>query len=123
MSYPRESAARTDGVNFAEIERDFVRGRLYPDFAWRAHEVYSPLNAQQVPLQAARVAFVTTGGAHMTDEAPFDIRTAAGDPSFRAFPSPTPFWEILRSATAATTPAARVQTRTSSSHSTISAPL
>ena len=50
-----------------------------------------------VPLQASRVAFVTTGGAHMAHEAPFDIRTAAGDPSFRAFPSSTPLADIALS--------------------------
>src|SRR6266542_455811 len=49
MRYPRETVARTDGVSFAEIEREFVRGRLYPDFAWRAHEVFSPLNALRSP--------------------------------------------------------------------------
>ena len=97
MRNPRESAARTDGVNFAEIERDFVRGRLYPDFAWRAHEVFSPLNPLRVPLQAALVAFVTTAGAHLADQAPFDIRAAAGDPSFRAFPSSTPLANIALS--------------------------
>ena len=40
------------------------------------------------------MAFVTTGGAHLPDQPPFDLRAAAGDPSFRAFPSSTPLAEI-----------------------------
>jgi hypothetical protein len=83
-----------DGVNFADVERDFVRARLYADFSWRAHDTYSPLNPLRVPLQAAQVAFVTTSGAHLADQRPFDITAAAGDPSFRAFPTSTPLEEI-----------------------------
>ncbi|MCA1646180.1 MAG: glycine/betaine/sarcosine/D-proline family reductase selenoprotein B [Chloroflexi bacterium] len=82
------------GVNFADVERDFVRARIYPEFSWRAYDSFSPLNPLRVPLQAARVAFVTTSGAHLADQAPFDIGAAAGDPSFRAFPSSTQLNEI-----------------------------
>lgn len=80
----------TQGVNFADVERNFVRARVYPDFEWRAYDAFSPLNPLRVPLQSARVAFVTTSGAHLMDQAAFDIKSAAGDPSFRAFPISTP---------------------------------
>ena len=83
-----------DGINFADIERDFVRARLYPEFTWRAYDAFSPLNPLRVPLEAARVAFVTTAGAHLTDQPPFDVAAAAGDASFRAFPSQTPLGDI-----------------------------
>jgi D-proline reductase (dithiol) PrdB len=83
-----------DGVNFADIERDFVRGRLYAGFRWRAYDRFSPLNPLRVPLQSAQVAFVTTSGAHLADQVPFDIAAAAGDPSFRAFSTATPLKEI-----------------------------
>jgi D-proline reductase (dithiol) PrdB len=83
-----------EGVNFAEVERDFVRARIYPYFSWRAYDTFSPLNALRVPLKSARVAFVTTSGAHLVDQAPFDITAATGDPSFRAFPSTTPLEDI-----------------------------
>jgi D-proline reductase (dithiol) PrdB len=79
-----------DGVNFAEVERDFVRARVNSDFDWRAFDTFSPLNPLRVPLQAARVALVTTAGAHLPDQPPFDTRAAGGDASFRAFPSSTP---------------------------------
>ena len=82
------------GVNFADVERDFVRARVYADFQWRAYDTFSPLNPLRVPLQSARVAFVTTGGAHLADQAPFDITAPAGDPSFRSFPSSKPLDDI-----------------------------
>ena len=39
------------GVNFAEIERDFVRQKLYPGFNWRAYDTYSLFNPLRVPLE------------------------------------------------------------------------
>lgn len=88
------STDMTAGVNFADVERDFVRARIYPEFQWRANDAFSPLNPLRVPLQSARVAFVTTSGAHLADQAPFDITSAKGDPSFRSFPSSTPLEQI-----------------------------
>lgn len=85
----------THGVNFAEIELDFVRRRIFPEFRWRAADTFSPLNPLRVPLSEARVAFVTTAGAHLADQPPFDIRDPAGDPTYRAFPSTTPLTEIV----------------------------
>jgi Glycine/sarcosine/betaine reductase selenoprotein B (GRDB) len=82
------------GVNFADVERDFVRARVYPHFQWRAYDAFSPLNPLRVPLQSARVAFVTTSGAHLADQPSFDITAATGDPSFRSFPSSTPLDQI-----------------------------
>lgn len=84
----------TDGVDFAEIERDHVRSRLYPDFAWHAFDAFSPLNPLRVPLAAARVALVTTAGAHLPDQAPFDISAHEGDPCYRAIPSVVPLADL-----------------------------
>ena len=86
-----------DGVDFAQIERDHVRNRLYPDFTWRAHDAFSPLNPLPRPLSEARVAVVTTAGAHHRSDRPFDTNAAAGDPSFRSFPSDTPLAELALS--------------------------
>ncbi len=94
MTHSVASAPSPEGVNFADVERDFVRARVYPEFSWRAYDTFSPLNPLRVPLEAARVAFVTTSGAHLADQASFDIRAAGGDPSFRAFPSSTPMEQI-----------------------------
>jgi len=83
-----------DGVDFAQIERDHVRRRLYPDFTWRAYDVFSPLNPLSRSLSEARVAVVTTAGAHHRGDRPFDTGAAAGDPSFRSFPSDSRLAEL-----------------------------
>lgn len=76
----------SEGVDFAQIEGDYVRKRVYPDFRWRAYDDYSPLNPLRIPLAQARVAFVTTAGVHRLDDTPFDDDSKTGDPSFRSFP-------------------------------------
>lgn len=78
-----------EGVNFVDVERDWVAGRIYPEFRWRPYDDFSPYHPLPVPLSEARVAFVTTAGAHLASQEPFDIASKAGDPSWRAFPSPT----------------------------------
>ncbi len=89
MTHRVDDAPGTQGINFADVERDFVRAKIYPAFNWRAYDVFSPLNPLRVPLSEARVAFVTTSGAHLVDQAAFDVGASTGDPSFRAFPSST----------------------------------
>lgn len=73
------------GINFAELEQQFVRDRVNPDFTWRAYDEYSPLNRMSTSLENSRVAMVTTSGAHLADQEPFDVKTPAGDPSYRKF--------------------------------------
>jgi D-proline reductase (dithiol) PrdB len=84
-----------EGVDFATVECDHVRRNLYPAFAWRAADAFSPINPLRVPLADARVAFVTTAGAHLADQPPFDVDANAGDPSWRAFPSATPLADVV----------------------------
>ena len=38
------------------------------------------------PLSRSRVALITTGGVHLTDQPPFDMVDKAGDASFREIP-------------------------------------
>lgn len=72
--------------NFAEIERDFIRARLLPDFDWEHHEEPSHVNPLAGPATAATVALVVTAGAHIAGEQPpFPLRRE-GDPSFRELP-------------------------------------
>lgn len=75
------------GINFAELEQQFVRDRINPDFTWRAYGEYSPLNVSTTPLSEARVALVTTAGACLENQEPFDIKGTAGDPTYREIPS------------------------------------
>jgi D-proline reductase (dithiol) PrdB len=79
------------GANFAEIEQTFVRDKINSDFTWRPFDEFSPMNQLTVPLASARVGFVTTSGAHLTEDPPFDIKAPEGDPTFRTFPSTTDF--------------------------------
>ncbi len=82
------------GVNFADLERSWVQNRLYRTFGWHAFNEYSPVNPLRVPLEESRVAFVTTAGAHLDNQPPFDLGKT-GDPSFRAFPSDTPLDDLI----------------------------
>jgi D-proline reductase (dithiol) PrdB len=38
------------------------------------------------PLSAARGVLITTGGVHLTEQAPFDMETPQGDPAYREIP-------------------------------------
>lgn len=82
------------GINFAELEQQFVRDRINPDFTWRPYDEYSPLNELSTSLSEARVAVVTTAGAYLADQEPFDIEGPAGDPTFREIPSDTRLEDI-----------------------------
>lgn len=73
------------GINFAELEQQFVRDRINPEFTWRAYDEYSPLNRATISLENSRVALVTTSGAHLSEQEPFDLKSPSGDPSFRIF--------------------------------------
>ena len=42
------------------------------------------------PLGQCRVALVSTGGAHLRMDAPFDMRDPDGDPGWREIPADTP---------------------------------
>jgi glycine/betaine/sarcosine/D-proline reductase family selenoprotein B len=82
------------GANFAQIERDHVRSRVYAPFDWHPFDRFSPYHPLRAPISEARVAFVTTAGAHLPDQPPFDTELDAGDPSWRAFPVETPLADL-----------------------------
>lgn len=82
------------GVDFGQIERDYVRDHIYAGFRWRPYDSFSPLNPLAQPLPEARVAFVTTAGVHLRDDQPFDVDADEGDPSFRAIPAASSFDEL-----------------------------
>jgi len=87
----------SQGINFAHIEWEHVRSRIYAPFDWHPFDRLSPYNPLRVPLPDARVAFVTTAGAHLPDQAPFDTKAKAGDPSWRSFPTATPLADLILS--------------------------
>jgi D-proline reductase (dithiol) PrdB len=85
------------GVDFARLERDWVRTRTYPAFEWLPFDDFSPVNPLARPVAEARIAIVTTAGAHVADDQPFDTVSKAGDTTFRAFPAQTPVGDLVLS--------------------------
>lgn len=85
------------GVNFAQIERDFVRERVFAPFEWHPFDTFSPYNPLRKPLDAARIAFITTAGVHLVDQPPFDVDANDGDPTWRAIPVETPLDDLVLS--------------------------
>lgn len=63
-----------DDAGFDALERDYVR-RKRPDFDfdWVRFDWPSPRHRLRVPLSRARVALVTTAGAHLPGEDPFRL--------------------------------------------------
>lgn len=48
-----------------------------------------PWEEPKAPLHQATVAVVTTGGVHLRDDEPFDMKDPDGDPSYREIPIDT----------------------------------
>ncbi|MGD9714608.1 MAG: glycine/sarcosine/betaine reductase selenoprotein B family protein, partial [Thermomicrobiales bacterium] len=96
MTLNREAptSGAAPGVDFARIEREHVASRIYPAFDWVPYDTFSPYNPMTVPLEHARVALVTTAGAHLHDQRPFATSAKEGDPSFRVLPADVDLTEI-----------------------------
>jgi D-proline reductase (dithiol) PrdB len=78
-------------MNFLDVERDYIRRRVLPDFEWTPFELPTEPNALTKPLQACRVALVATAGAYLSGkQEPFSTKSKLGDDSFRVIPSETP---------------------------------
>jgi D-proline reductase (dithiol) PrdB len=84
-SNPGAEVTEVDG--FAIIERAWLQ-RLVPGFDWRRFASPSTRHRLAVPLGEATIGLVSTCGAHLGDQAPFN-RSRRGDPSFREIPADT----------------------------------
>lgn len=47
----------------------------------------TPWSALSKDISQSRLALITTGGVHLTTQAPFDMNDPAGDPTFREIPA------------------------------------
>ena len=85
-------------MSFLEIEEEFIRKKILPDFAWTSFaEPTSPAPLTR-PLAECRVGLVATAGASIEGSQPrFDKRNRLGDDSFRVIPSDTPLDRIVLS--------------------------
>lgn len=57
-----------DSAGFDLTERAYIRQELVPDFEWLDFSGPSPRNRLPIPLAQARVALVSTAGAHLPDQ-------------------------------------------------------
>lgn len=78
-------------MNFAEVERDYIRSRLLPDFEWVVKTQPSRINPLRKPLRESRVALVATGGVHLAADRPFRLLDKKGDWSWREIPGDATF--------------------------------
>lgn len=78
-----------DLEGFALLERDSLR-RTVPGFDWLRFEAPSPRHRLALDPADATIALVSTAGARLLDQPPFDAVSAAGDPTYRVIPSDTP---------------------------------
>ncbi len=80
--------------SFADLERDYIRARIVPEFEFELHQEPSRVNPLTRPMARATVALVVTAGAHIAgDQPPFQARRR-GDPSFREIPRDTELGRI-----------------------------
>ena len=82
-------------MNFLDVERDYLRSKILPDFEWTSFE----LPTQPIPLakppDACKVAIVATSGVYLPQsQDPFIGRSALGDDSYRVIPNETPLEAI-----------------------------
>ncbi len=81
-------------MNFAVIERDYIRDRILPGFDWVVYASPSRVNPVRKPLAQLRVALVTTAGVHAAADPPFNLRSRTGDPSYREIRNDAPFEQL-----------------------------
>lgn len=72
--------------SFADVERDYIREKILPDFEFEAYDEPSRVNRLTRPLSKASVALVVTAGAYLAGEQEPFRRRKDGDPSFRELP-------------------------------------
>ena len=72
---------------FAEVESDFVRQKVLPDFAFEQFDQPSRINPLRAPVREAQVAIVTTAGAYIDGNQPSFALGKEGDASFREIPA------------------------------------
>ena len=74
-------------MSFLDVEKDFVRCKVLPDFEWTGFEEATEPHPLAKPMTECKVALVVTAGAYLRDsQERFDVRNTLGDDSFRIIP-------------------------------------
>ncbi len=82
-------------MNFANVEREYIRSRILPNFDWVIYSNPSPINPLKKPVSQSRAALVTTCGVHRASDSPFNLKSRTGDPWYREIPNDVS-WNQLR---------------------------
>lgn len=78
-----------------DVERDFIRRKIVPDFEWLSFESPTQPALLGKPVRACKVALVTTSGAYVvSSQEPFDTKSRLGDDSFRVIPDDVPLTDL-----------------------------
>lgn len=75
-----------DYRDYALLEYHHLRESFLPDFEWLTLPEPSPRNRPRRPLSEARVALISTAGAHLPDQPRHD-GGKDGDPTYREIPA------------------------------------
>ncbi len=73
--------------NFADVERQFIREKIYPAFEWVVNSTPSRINPLKKPVSECRIALVGTAGVHLKSDKPFDVFNHLGDHTYRTVPT------------------------------------
>lgn len=95
----RDAASRLQKLDadFVEVERTYIRQRVYPDFDWVSFSSPSPVNPLARSLSDSRVALVTTCGIHLKSDPRFNLSSRIGDPSYREIPNTVDMEDLMLS--------------------------
>lgn len=82
-------------MNFLDVEGDYVRGKVLPDFQWTSFTEPTEATPLRKPINECRVALIVTAGAYLaSSQDRFDNRNPLGDDSYRIIPSNSPVEQI-----------------------------
>ena len=85
-------------MSFLDVEGDYIRGNILPDFEWTAFTEPTEPAPLKKAINECRVALVVTAGAYLAgSQTRFDNRNPLGDDSFRIIPGDTPAEQIALS--------------------------
>lgn len=82
-------------MSFLDIEEDFIRRKVLPDFAWVSFDEPTEPNRLKKPISQCRVALITTSGAYLpANQERFETKKRLGDDTSRIIPNGTAPEEI-----------------------------
>ncbi|MDD2899719.1 MAG: glycine/sarcosine/betaine reductase selenoprotein B family protein [Desulfuromonadaceae bacterium] len=82
-------------MNFLDVEGDFIRGKVLPDFQWTSFAEPTEPALLKKPVNKCKIALVVTAGAYLSGtQQRFETRAPLGDDSYRIIPGDTPAEQI-----------------------------